>query len=127
MGLLTKQLDRLPEFVRKVIERERARSLKEVILGKLYPHSVLIKEIRVGDVARMPFQYDDKYCSECKRGLTEVMWGEVVSLRSNGHIEVKSLERNDMKYSGLSLVSAIASVFGLQSAEEEAQARGLKP
>jgi hypothetical protein len=127
MGLLTKQLERLPEFVRRVIEKDRARSLKEVILGKLYPHSVLVATIRKGDVLRTLFEYDPKLCEEEKKGLSEVMWGEVASLKSSGQIEIKSLERKEMKPCTLSSVSAIASVFGLQSAEEEAQARGLKP
>jgi hypothetical protein len=127
MGLLTKQLDRLPEFVRKVIEKEGVKSLKEFILGKLYPHSVLIKEIRVGDVVRMPFKYDEKCCPEEKKGLTEVMWGEVSALLSQGVFQTKSIQRKDTKINGVGGAESMAKIFGLKSAEEEAQARGLKP
>jgi hypothetical protein len=110
-----------------VIEKEGVRSLKEFILGKLYPHSVRITGIRVGDVVRMPFKYDDKCCPEEKKGLTEVMWGEVSALLSRGEIQTKSIQRKDTKISGMVRADAMAQIFGFKSAEEEAQARGLKP
>jgi hypothetical protein len=134
MGLLTKQLDKLPDFIRKVIEKagdkslkktrkSNVRSLKDVILKKLYPHSILIKTIKRGDVAKVIFDFKSKD-GDKKESREE--WGEVTAILSNGQVQFDCLTEKNIESYSPSSPSVLARIFGLKSAEE-AQARGLKP
>jgi hypothetical protein len=128
MGLLTKKLDRLPEFVRKVIVKKGVKSLKDFILGKLFPHSILVATLRKDDVVSAVLKYKEKRFGE-EVEISKMMWGYVSSIitGTNGGIKISSLERKNMLPRPVKDVDEIASILKLKSAEEEAQARGLKP
>ncbi len=127
MGLSWKSKKNLPPFLKELLERKKASSLKELICGKLLPHSVHVMDIRKGMVVRTFFSYHPKKAEPEKHGLSEIMWGELAAILTSGQLKFNSLTRKDVSPVCPASASKIAELLGLPSPEEYAQQHHLKP
>ncbi len=127
MGLSWKSGANLPPFLQELLKQKKASSLKELINGKLLPHSVHVMDIRKGMIVKTSFAYDPKKASPEKQGLSEVMWGEVTALKTSGAVKMNSLLRKDMNAVSVAAAERIADLFSLPSAKEYAQQHHLRP
>ncbi len=128
MGMSWNSLHGLPAHLKLFLENEGYKSFQEYISGTLYEGSKRVCSIRKGDVAKVEFKYDDKnkQCPKEKHGMSEKMWGEVSSIRTDGVIELKSLISKITKTSTPSKVSDIVGLFGYPNAETYAREHHLE-
>lgn len=127
MGLPWRNTKNIPPYLQKILKQKKVSSLKELISGKLCPHSIHVADIRKGMVAKIEFEYDVKKCPSDKNGLKEVMWGEVTAILTSGKVECKSLIRKDMKPYSATNSLKIAMLFGFPPPDEFAKTHSLKP
>lgn len=136
MGLPWRGTKNAPQYLLDLLQKRKARDLKEMLCGSLPPHAVKVATFRKGDTFLMDFELNAKYVEKLqKKGSIDMIdfpktiktWGSISAVRSDGVLEIKSISRKDRKPNVPSAAPKIAIMVGLnQDASLAAQAYNLR-
>lgn len=127
MGLPWRGIKGAPEYLLKLLEREKATDLRSLICGVMPPHAVKVATFRKGDSVLYPLQGDIKGIAKSP---DFPVWWMVTAIASEnkGRIACKCCSFKDQKVKKFMQAADMAKLKGLHIlADEEAKRRNLTP
>lgn len=106
MGLPWRGSQNAPQYLLDLLQKRKARDLKELLCGTLPPHAVKVATFRKGDTFLLDFELDPKYVEKLqKKGLANLedlpklikTWGFISAVKSNKKLAFKALSHKDRK------------------------------
>lgn len=107
MGLPWRGTKNAPQYLLDLLQKRKARDLKDLLCGNLPPHAVKVATFRKGDTFLLDFELDPSYVENLrKKGPIDTIdfpkiiktWGVISAINSVGkQLEFKSVTRKDRK------------------------------